>query len=47
VNLCDVIPERGYFMFYRAVLEETEGCVCVGGFAEYVRFDITSSSLSN
>ena len=38
MNLCDVISERSYFMFYREVLEESDGCVCVGGSSEYVSF---------
>lgn len=39
MHLCDVVSERGYFTFYREVLEETDGCVCVGGSSEYVSFD--------
>jgi len=40
VRLCDVVSERGYFMYYREVLEETDGCVCVDGSSEYVSFDL-------
>ena len=33
------MSERGYFMFYREVLEETDGCACVGGSLECICFD--------